>query len=474
MAVPIVRRPAILALGVLAALLLTVHSPLSAQTPKAQPPRAAAAAGAATTSSQTPPADAAFRLKAWDTFVSMRGASPFKDLKWQFLGPTNISGRSWTSRWRTARAGRVSSTPPRRRAASGRPRTRGRRSSPSSTRRASVQGGNVEVAPSDPNIIWFGTGEANIFRSSNAGVGHLQVGRRGQDLAAHGPRLDPHHRPHRHSPDQPRHRLRRGRRARVDRQRGPRRLQDDRRRQDLGEGALRRREDRRQRSRDGSDRSERALRDDLAAHPPEVERPAHAARLHRQRHPQDDRTAARPGRRSTRGCRRPTAAAASASTSRARTRTCVYAFVDNYEIARQAKPGELDSYGRQKAGTIKGAEIYRSDNKGQTWRKVSESNAYMEGAAATYGWVFAQVRVDPTNENVVYFHGADAQPVDRRRQDVQGAARHAQRSPRALDRPGQPRQPARRQRRRHRDVVRRREDLAPVHSTTCRWPRSST
>src|SRR5665811_1789377 len=36
---------------------------------------------------------------------------------------------------------------------------------------ASVQGGNVEVAPSDPNIIWFGTGEANIFRSSNAGVG---------------------------------------------------------------------------------------------------------------------------------------------------------------------------------------------------------------------------------------------------------------------------------------------------------------
>ena len=36
---------------------------------------------------------------------------------------------------------------------------------------ASVQGGNVEVAPSDPNIIWYGTGEANIFRSSNAGVG---------------------------------------------------------------------------------------------------------------------------------------------------------------------------------------------------------------------------------------------------------------------------------------------------------------
>jgi photosystem II stability/assembly factor-like uncharacterized protein len=29
----------------------------------------------------------------------------------------------------------------------------------------------------------------------------------------------------------------------------------------------------------------------------------------------------------------------------------------------------------------------------------------MEGAAGTYGWVFAQVRVDPNNENVIYFMG---------------------------------------------------------------------
>jgi hypothetical protein len=93
MAVLPVRRPAILALGVLAALLLTTSSPLSAQAPKAKPPKTAAAAGVTTTRAQTPPADAVFRLKAWDTFVSMRGASAFKDLKWQFLGPTSISGR---------------------------------------------------------------------------------------------------------------------------------------------------------------------------------------------------------------------------------------------------------------------------------------------------------------------------------------------------------------------------------------------
>jgi hypothetical protein len=83
----------------------------------------------------------------------------------------------------------------------------------------------------------------------------------------------------------------------------------------------------------------------------------------------------------------------------------LYAFVDNCEIAREAKPGETDAYGRQKQGTIKGAEIYRSDNKGQAWKRVSESNAYMEGAAGTSGWVFAQVRVDPNNENVIYFLG---------------------------------------------------------------------
>jgi photosystem II stability/assembly factor-like uncharacterized protein len=83
----------------------------------------------------------------------------------------------------------------------------------------------------------------------------------------------------------------------------------------------------------------------------------------------------------------------------------VYAFVDNYEIARQGKPGELDSYGRPRAAVIKGAEIFRSDDSGTTWRKASESNDYMERMAGTYGWVFGQIRVDPTNENTIYVMG---------------------------------------------------------------------
>ena len=85
----------------------------------------------------------------------------------------------------------------------------------------------------------------------------------------------------------------------------------------------------------------------------------------------------------------------------------LYAFVDNYEIARKAKEGERDAYGRQRADIIKGADVYRSDDAGANWRKVSESNAYMERLAGTYGWVFGQIRVDPTNENTVYVMGLE-------------------------------------------------------------------
>ena len=92
--------------------------------------------------------------------------------------------------------------------------------------------------------------------------------------------------------------------------------------------------------------------------------------------------------------------------------------MDNYEIARQAKPGELDSYGRQRQGTIKGAEIYRSDNKGADLAEGERVERFMEGAAATYGWVFAQIRVDPNNENTVYFMGLGLNQSHRRRQDV--------------------------------------------------------
>jgi photosystem II stability/assembly factor-like uncharacterized protein len=87
----------------------------------------------------------------------------------------------------------------------------------------------------------------------------------------------------------------------------------------------------------------------------------------------------------------------------------VYAFVDDYEVAFQAEEGELDSYGRPKEDVIKGATLYRSEDAGASWIQVSglseETKKYMSGHSGTYGWVFAQMRVDPNDENRVYTLG---------------------------------------------------------------------
>jgi photosystem II stability/assembly factor-like uncharacterized protein len=87
----------------------------------------------------------------------------------------------------------------------------------------------------------------------------------------------------------------------------------------------------------------------------------------------------------------------------------LYALVDNYEIAQKAKPGELDSYGRPRKDIIKGATVYRSDNAGGNWTQVSglteETKSYMQRHSGTYGWVFGQIRVDPEDENLVYTMG---------------------------------------------------------------------
>lgn len=84
----------------------------------------------------------------------------------------------------------------------------------------------------------------------------------------------------------------------------------------------------------------------------------------------------------------------------------IYAFVDNYDEAENQpqNPGN-DSYGRPKGKVIKGAEVYRSNDAGKTWAKVSESNRYMQNLSSTYGWVFGQIRVDPNDPETIYVMG---------------------------------------------------------------------
>ena len=83
----------------------------------------------------------------------------------------------------------------------------------------------------------------------------------------------------------------------------------------------------------------------------------------------------------------------------------LYALVDNYEIGRYAKPGQRDAYGRpmpEGAGFIKGADVYRTNDGGKTWTQTSRQDEAMinylnDSQSGTYGWVFGQIRIDPTN-----------------------------------------------------------------------------
>ena len=83
----------------------------------------------------------------------------------------------------------------------------------------------------------------------------------------------------------------------------------------------------------------------------------------------------------------------------------VYAFVDNHNSKREPKAGELDPYGRPIQVIPYGVQVYRSDDAGENFTKASTEDDKLERFAGTYGWVFGQIRVDTKNENIVYILG---------------------------------------------------------------------
>jgi photosystem II stability/assembly factor-like uncharacterized protein len=369
---------------------------------------AVCAAFVAVVSGQAPAApsftDPQVRFKGFEQHQAMKAASPFKHMTWQFVGPTNISGRvtdvaivtprgkSYTMYAATATGG-VWKT-----------ENDGVTWAPIFEKEITASIGDLAIAPNDPNVIWAGTGEANIFRSSNAGAGiykSTDAGRTWTHMGLAATHTIARIVIHPTNPDTV-YVAASGHEWTDNEDRGVYKTTDG-----------------------GKTWAKvlyvnpRAGAIDLVMDPsdPSTVYASTWQRIRRKwNDPRHEADYTGSGvQKSTDGGATWTPINDGLPSAPHRGRigldvarsnpNVLYAFVDSYDIARQAQAGETDAYGRPRAAVIKGAEVYRTDDKGRSWRKVSDSNADMERAAGTYGWVFGQIRVDPTNENTVYIMG---------------------------------------------------------------------
>jgi photosystem II stability/assembly factor-like uncharacterized protein len=368
----------------------------------ARAPQAAAQAPVTST-------DPGLRLNGFARHQAMAQASPFKDLKWQWIGPKNISGRSidiavvaprgknYTVYVATASGGLWKTD------------------NEATTWQAIFdQGpattiGDVTIAPSNPDIVWIGTGEANIFRSSQAGIGvykSVDAGKTWQHMGLADTYTIPRIVIHPTNPDIV-YVAASGHEWTTNAERGVYKTADGGKSWqkilfiDDKTGAI-----------------------DLAMDPADPNT-LYAATWQRTRlkwnDPRNVPDAAGSGiHKSSDGGKTWTPINTGLPIPKFRGRigfdiclsspNVLYALVDNYEIAREPTAEEkADPYGIPSSGYIKGATVYRSDDKGEHWAQVSgltpDQKTFMERTSNTYGWVFGQIRVDPGNANTVYTMG---------------------------------------------------------------------
>ena len=115
--------------------------------------------------------DSQLRLDWFAAHQELAKNSPFKKQKWSHIGPTNVSGRctdiaavrpkgeNFTIYVATASGGVWKSV------------NEGTTWEPIFEHEATASIGDIALAPSNQDIIWVGSGEANIFRSSQNGAG---------------------------------------------------------------------------------------------------------------------------------------------------------------------------------------------------------------------------------------------------------------------------------------------------------------
>jgi photosystem II stability/assembly factor-like uncharacterized protein len=85
----------------------------------------------------------------------------------------------------------------------------------------------------------------------------------------------------------------------------------------------------------------------------------------------------------------------------------VYAIIDNNFTKPPEKTEknekDFDANSKLFVTEIKGAEVYRSDDAGNSWKKTHDE--YLEGMFYTYGYYFANIRVSPSNPDKIYLLG---------------------------------------------------------------------
>jgi len=350
------------------------------------------------------------RLKGFEEYKALQAASKFRDIPWQFIGPTNVSGRV-TDVAVVAPKGRnytiyIAS-------ASGgvwKTDNEGTTWTPVFENMPTAAIGDIALAPSDPRIVWVGTGEHNIFRSSQAGLGVFKSVDGGKTWAHQGladtntiARIVVH-------PVNP----------------------------DIVYVAAGGHEWTKNADRgvyktvDGGRTWDKILfvNDETGAYDlvmdPRSSDTLYAALWQRTRTKWNDpRTL--PDHtgsglfKTTDGGKTWTPINAGLPAARFRGRIgldlclakpdTLCALVDNYE-PRETTKEELSSiqgYFTPGKGFIKGATVYRSDDAGATWTQASgltpQQERLMEQHSGTYGWVFGQIRVDPVDPNTSYILG---------------------------------------------------------------------